>query len=93
VGAIIDLAVSVGANRVLGVQFEVRERQRAEAIALAQAVQDAQRQAMVLAQSLGVVLGPVWQVESEPAPAPVPFFARTGGRGVAGASGAADGLP
>lgn len=77
VGALIDLAVSAGANRVLGVQFTVQNRQPAEAAALAQAVHDAQRQAVVLAQSLGVVLGPVRRVESLPGPSPEPYFART----------------
>jgi len=77
VGALIDLAVSAGANRVLGVQFTVRNRQPAESAALAQAVQDAQRQAVVLAQSLGVVLGPVQQVEGLPGAVPQPYLART----------------
>lgn len=77
VGALIDLAVSAGANRVLGVQFTLRNRQPAEGAALAQAVQDAQRQAVVLAQSLGVALGPVRQVESLPGAVPEPFLART----------------
>jgi len=83
VGAAIDLAVAAGANRVDGIQFTVRERERAEAAALVQAVQDAQRQAAVLAQSLGVALGPVRQVTAEAAPGPAPFLAR----------GAAEGLP
>ncbi len=74
VGAVIDLAVASGANRVDGVQFTVREAERAEAAALAQAVHDARRQAAVLAQSLGVVLGPVREVVAEASP--VPFVAR-----------------
>lgn len=83
VGAIIDLAVAAGANRVLGVQFEVRDRRIAEATALSLAVQDAQRQALVLAQSLGVGLGPVWQVETQPVPAPVtPYLARMAAEGL-----------
>jgi len=77
VGALIDVAVSAGANRVLGVEFTVQNRQPAEAAALAQAVQDAQRQAVVLARSLGLGLGPVWQVESLPGAPPEPYFART----------------
>lgn len=83
VGAVIDLAVSAGANRVLGVQFEVRDRRAAEAAALSLAVQDAQRQAVALAQSLGVGLGPVWRVETQPAPASVtPYLARMAAEGL-----------
>lgn len=82
VGAIIDLAVSAGANRVDGVQFTVRERERAEAAALTQAVQDAQRQAAVLARALGVALGPVREVSTEAAPGPSPYLARSAAEGI-----------
>lgn len=82
VGAVIDLAVSAGANRVDGVQFMVQNRARAEAAALAQAVQDAQRQAAVLAQSLGVALGPVREVEAEGVPGPAPFVTRMAAEGL-----------
>lgn len=64
-GAVIDQSVAAGANMVLGVQFEVRERGAAEARALALAVQDAQQKAVVMARSLGVSLGPVWRAEEE----------------------------
>jgi len=76
VGTIIDAAVAAGANNVLGINFELRDPITAEAAALTRAVQAAQRQAAVLARSLGVTLGPVFRVEAEPSPGPiVPVFA------------------
>ncbi len=82
VGAVIDLAVAAGANRVDGVQFTVQETAPAEAVALAQAVQDAQRQAAVLARALGVILGPVREAAMEPGPGAVPYLARTAAEGM-----------
>ncbi|HYF94694.1 MAG TPA: SIMPL domain-containing protein [Symbiobacteriaceae bacterium] len=77
VGALIDRAVAAGANNVAGISFEVRDPSAAEAAALSLAVQAAQRQAVVLARSLGIALGPVLRVEAEPAGGPVtPLFAR-----------------
>ncbi|MDF2628296.1 MAG: hypothetical protein K0R39_2127 [Symbiobacteriaceae bacterium] len=77
VAGVIDRAVAAGANNVSGITFEVRDPAAAEAAALAAAVQNAQRQAVVLARSLGIALGPVFRVEAEPAPGPVqPLFAR-----------------
>lgn len=64
-GAAIDRAVAAGANTVLGVDFEVRERGAAEGRALTLAVQNAQQNAAVLARSLGVNLGPVWRASEE----------------------------
>jgi hypothetical protein len=77
VGGIISRAVAAGANNVNGVSFELRDPGTADAAALSLAVQNAQRQAAVLARSLGVTLGPVLRVEAEPATGPVvPVFAR-----------------
>lgn len=76
-GGLIDRAVAAGANNVAGVSFEVRDTAAAEAAALAAAVQNARAQAVVLARSLGVALGPVSRVEAEAAQGPaVPVFAR-----------------
>jgi uncharacterized protein len=76
VGTTIDRAVAAGANSVVGIDFEVRDQSAVQAAALSLAVQDAQRQAAVLARSLGVVLGPVLRAEAEPSPGPiVPVFA------------------
>jgi len=78
VGVTIDRAVAAGANIVRGVTFTVRDTRAPDASAMALAVQDAQRQAQLLSQSLGVRLGPVWRVDAEPLPGPIfPVFART----------------
>ncbi|HYG59169.1 MAG TPA: SIMPL domain-containing protein [Symbiobacteriaceae bacterium] len=74
-GPTIDRAVAAGANNVREVRFELRDPATAEATALALAVQDAQRDAAVLARSLGLRLGPVVRVETEPTPVPVPRLA------------------
>lgn len=76
-GTIIDRAVSAGANRVQEIRFDLTDPAPLAAAALERAVQDANRQAAVLARSLGVRLGPVFRVVAEPAGGPiVPVFAR-----------------
>lgn len=78
-GRVIDIAVAAGANNVSGVSFELRDQAAYEAAALQAAVQDAQRQATVLARALGVALGPVVRAEAEPTSGPIlPTFARAG---------------
>lgn len=78
-GRVIDIAVAAGANNVSGVSFELRDQAAYEAAALQAAVQDAQRQATVLARALGVALGPVVRAEAEPTQGPIlPTFARAG---------------
>ncbi|HYF81143.1 MAG TPA: SIMPL domain-containing protein [Symbiobacteriaceae bacterium] len=75
-GGLIDRAVAAGANNVAGISFEVQDQVAAEAAAIAAAVQNARAQAVVLARSLGIPLGPVFRVEAEPAQGPpVPLFA------------------
>ncbi|WP_176140701.1 SIMPL domain-containing protein [Halobacillus salinus] len=59
VGAIIDLAVSNGANRVSNVSFHVRNRTEYEQEALRRSLYDAQRKAQTVCQTLGVHLYPV----------------------------------
>lgn len=77
IGPTIDRAVAAGATDVQGLSFDVREPQAYESRALALAVQDAQRKASAVARSLGIGLGPVWQVAVEPAPGPImPVMAR-----------------
>jgi uncharacterized protein YggE len=58
-GAIIDEALTAGANRVDGVRFALSNEETVRAEALRQAAERAHRQAEVLASSLGVRLGPV----------------------------------
>lgn len=56
-GAIIDAALGAGANRVDGVQFELREREAAFNEALGHAVRRAHAQAAAAAQAAGQTLG------------------------------------
>jgi len=77
VGATIDSAVAAGANVVQGVSFSVRDTHRPGDAAMTLAVQDAQRQALLLSRALGVRLGLLWRVDAEPTPGPIfPTFAR-----------------
>lgn len=75
-GTVIDAAVAAGANNVQGIRFDLRDTAGVEARALAAAVQDAQRQAAVLARVVGVTLGPIFRVTAEPSQGPIPIFAR-----------------
>lgn len=79
VGAVVDAAVRAGANRILGIGFELSDPETAYHEALQLAVQKARREAETLAAALGESLGPAMQVStggySAPmmrAPAPQP---------------------
>ncbi len=75
-GAVVDRAVAAGANNIQGVQFELADPAAYASRALTLAVQDAQRKATTLANSLGVQLGPVYRAEEETAGGPIPLGAR-----------------
>lgn len=75
VGRVIDAAVGAGANRVLGIRFELADREAAYHEALQRAVAQARREAEVAAEALGEVLGPPIRVSTgglstPPGPAP-----------------------
>lgn len=65
VGAVVDTAVSHGANRVLGLNFSVASPTIYEEQSLSQAVLNARRKAEAIAQTLGVRLARVPAVVSE----------------------------
>jgi uncharacterized protein len=76
-GEVIDAALKVGANRVEQVSFQVSNPAKAQQQALQEAVQRARAQAGVLAQSLGVELGPVLEASTITGPPPPVPLART----------------
>jgi hypothetical protein len=78
-GAIIDEMLKEGANRVAGVEFDVRDGAAATAQALAAAGRDARRQADALAAALGVKLGAIQSASAAPEPIHRPYetFATT----------------
>lgn len=77
-GAIIDAALAAGANRVEGVQFELREGDAAYNEALGNAVRKARAQADAAAQAAGQTLGvPVMMNVGGgymPSPPPAPMY-------------------
>lgn len=76
VGALIDTALTAGANRVDGVSFSLRDPAAAQAVALKEAVERARRSAEAIAEALGVRLGRVMQASSISDPVrPVPIMA------------------
>lgn len=78
IGSVVDAAIAAGANRVEGVQFELRDHTAARGRALAAAVEDARAKARAIADALGVGLGPIVEtVEQGVSSPPIPFMART----------------
>ena len=73
VGAVVDAAVRAGANRVMGISFELRDPEGAYHEALRLATQRARREAETLAGALGETLGPVTHVSSGGYSPPIPF--------------------
>lgn len=72
VGAVVDAAVSAGANRVLGIQFELSDPESAYHDALEQAMAMARREAETAAAALDEPLGPAIRVSTGGVQAPAP---------------------
>lgn len=72
VGAVVDAAVEAGANRVLGIQFELTDPESAYHDALEQAIAMARREAETAAAALGESLGPAIRVSTGGVRAPAP---------------------
>lgn len=64
VGALLDAAVAGGVNRVAGISFFASDTEQARLDALRRATESARAEAEVLADALGVALGPPLQVNS-----------------------------
>lgn len=73
IGALIDTAISAGANDVQGVLFTVENDQAVRREAIVQAIRDAQAKARTIADTLGIRLGQVTYVSELAAPIPRPF--------------------
>jgi uncharacterized protein YggE len=70
IGALIDVALAAGANRMNGVGFSVSDVDAATAAALTQAVARARESARTIANALGVELGQVVRASTSTAPPP-----------------------
>ncbi len=78
VGEVIDTAIGAGANRVTGLNFQLRDPERARIDALALAVQNARAEAQALASALGETLGPALDVTTTGRiPPPIPYMMDT----------------
>lgn len=64
VGALLDAAVAGGVNRVAGISFFASDTEQARLDALRRATESARAEAQVLADALGVALGPPLEVSS-----------------------------
>lgn len=66
-GPLIDAAIGAGANRVSSLAFLATDTEQARLEALRLAVESARREAEVIAQAMGVPLGPPLEVRGTPA--------------------------
>lgn len=76
-GSVLDAALAAGANRVVGIEFYVKEREKAEDEALKKAVESARRQASVAAAAAGGRADELMELtigaENQPMPYPAPM--------------------
>ncbi len=63
IGATIDAALAAGANRVAGLSYELRNPDEARAVALAEAMARARREAETVAKAAGRALGPPLEIQ------------------------------
>jgi hypothetical protein len=81
VGPIIDATLAAGANRVAGLNFELRDPDAARVVALREAMASAHAEASALAAAVGETLGPPISIQTSGGghyPPPMPMY-----RGVA----------
>jgi uncharacterized protein YggE len=64
IGSIIDSTVGVGANRVAGLDFQIRDEESARLEALERAIAMARREAEVIARAAGQRLGPPLNIQT-----------------------------
>ncbi len=76
VGGVVDAAIGAGANRVAGLNFELKDPDAARQEALSAAVARARRDAQTVATAAGRVLGPPLSITlSSEQPGPRPMYA------------------
>lgn len=71
-GDLLDKVVTSGANQIGGISFDIAEPAKLQEQARVAAVQDARRQAEVIAQAAGVQLVRIISINSEPVMRPMP---------------------
>lgn len=77
VGPVIDAAIKAGGNRVMGINFQLKDPESARQDALRQAVEKARREAETLAAASGEKLGELLTLTTAPmVEPPVPMFRR-----------------
>ena len=77
VGAIVDLAVDAGSNRIAGLHFQLKNADAAHLDAVREATRRARQEAETVAQALGMQLGEVMSISTSgymPAPPPRPMY-------------------
>lgn len=80
VGATLDAALAAGANRAMGISYQLRDPEAARREALRRAVANAREDARALAEAAGLPLGPLLQLSTEAfPPRPVPLLAAARG--------------
>lgn len=81
-GEMLDAVVKAGANSINGIQFDVKDRQKALSQARQLAIDNARAQAEEVATAAGVTLGPVQSINIYTSGGPVPMFDAKGGMAV-----------
>jgi len=74
VGGVIDAAIGAGANRVMGLSFEIRDWEAARLAALEIAVAKARREANAVARAADASLGPPLSISMSSDDSPRPIF-------------------
>ena len=77
VGAIVDLAVEAGSNRIAGLSFQLKDAEAAHLDAVGEATRRARLEAETVARALGMRLGEVMSISTSgymPAPPPRPMY-------------------
>ena len=79
IGEILDTVINAGANSINNIQFDIADKDTAVTEARQVAIDDAESQALALAEAAGLTLGEIQNINSFSSGYPVPFMDGRGG--------------
>lgn len=78
-GGLLEAVITAGANSINSIQFDVKDKEQAQAQAQQMAIENAKKQAASIAKDAGITLGAISNVNISTPPNPIPMYEGKGG--------------